>query len=350
MTRSKADAAIIERAKAALDLMQQHGVPPTPDNYAVWFSYVGKTVPALTAAIDSVLAKGGAFTPTMNEDFRKAATEASSEDAALGDIAKRVENAVGRIIGYVDTASKGVVQYEDSLASFSGRIAEDLNPEALTAVVGEIVAATRSVLEANEQLASKLYVSSNEVSRLRDDVLQLRREASVDHLTKLFNRKMFDASLREAADLSDQKGNPVSLLMVDIDYFKKFNDTHGHQLGDQVLKLVARTLSDNVRDSDTAARYGGEEFSVVLPMTALKDALGRAEVIRNMVASRNITNRVTGENLGQVTMSVGVAQYRKGEDLHELIQRADEALYHAKRTGRNRVCSEADLESQSVAV
>jgi len=131
--------------------------------------------------------------------------------------------------------------------------------------------------------------------------------------------------------------------MIDIDFFKKFNDTYGHQLGDQVLKLVAKTIIECVDDTDTAARYGGEEFSVVLPGNTIAQAIEKAETIRKTVAGRKVTNRTTGKVLGQVTLSVGVALFRPGETAGQLIHRADESLYFAKHNGRNRVGVETDL-------
>jgi len=115
-------------------------------------------------------------------------------------------------------------------------------------------------------------------------------------------------------------------------------------MGDQVLKLVARTLVDSVKGQDTAARYGGEEFVVVFPKTTLAHALSAAENIRVNVASKQVTNKRTGQSLGQITLSIGVAEYVLGEPLSSFIQRADEALYLAKRSGRNRVMSQTDLE------
>ena len=133
--------------------------------------------------------------------------------------------------------------------------------------------------------------------------------------------------------------------MVDIDFFKKFNDNYGHQLGDQVLKLVAKTLTTSVREGDLPARYGGEEFSVVLPNADLEVAREIAERIRKRVGVKKIVKRSTGEDLGNITMSLGIARYDIGESMQELIKRADEALYAAKRTGRNRVLTEVDLKA-----
>jgi diguanylate cyclase len=210
-------------------------------------------------------------------------------------------------------------------------------------LVTEIIDTTRSMIVLNNQLSQRLTSSVKEASQLKKSLEALKRESTIDHLTKLYNRKWFDTVLDQSKMDSDAQDSPLSLLMIDIDYFKKFNDTYGHQLGDQVLKLVARTITDCVGETDTPARYGGEEFSVILPHCSLEKALEKAESIRKTVAGRKVTNRTTGQVLGQVTLSVGAAQYEPGEPAADLIQRADGALYFAKNNGRNRVASQTDL-------
>src|SRR5262249_5059635 len=130
----------------------------------------------------------------------------------------------------------------------------------------------------------------------------------------------------------------------DIDHFKKFNDTYGHLTGDQVLRLVAQAVKQNVKGQDIAARYGGEEFAVILPQTPLRQALTVADHIRRAVVAKELIKRSTGENLGRVTISVGVATLHKSETTQALLERADACLYAAKRSGRNLVVCETDPE------
>ena len=133
-------------------------------------------------------------------------------------------------------------------------------------------------------------------------------------------------------------------MLTDVDHFKKFNDTFGHLTGDQVLRLVAMSVKQNVKGQDIAARYGGEEFAVVLPNTLLRSAITVADHIRRAVMAKELMKRSTGEHLGRVTISVGVASLRPDDTPQTLIERADTCLYAAKRAGRNQVISEADAE------
>ena len=137
--------------------------------------------------------------------------------------------------------------------------------------------------------------------------------------------------------------------MTDIDHFKNFNDTWGHLTGDQVLRLVAMSMKQNVKGQDIAARYGGEEFAVILPNTVLRSALTVADHIRRAVMSKELMKRSTGQNLGRVTISLGCATARKGDTVQSLIARADACLYAAKRNGRNRVICETDPEFAAAA-
>jgi diguanylate cyclase len=129
----------------------------------------------------------------------------------------------------------------------------------------------------------------------------------------------------------------MSLMLTDIDHFKTFNDNFGHLTGDQVLRLVAMSVKHNVKGEDTTARYGGEEFAVILPNTILRAAVTVAEHIRRAVMAKELVKLSTGEHLGRMTISIGVATLRKGDTGQSLIERADTCLYAAKRHGRNRV-------------
>ncbi len=184
---------------------------------------------------------------------------------------------------------------------------------------------------------------------MREEVEETRREATTDGLTGLANRRLFDLRVREDVNRAADTEEDLCLLMLDIDHFKKSNDTFGHLIGDHVLKLLATILRAGLKGKDLAARYGGEEFGVLLPQTNLNNAVKVAEGIREQISKKKVVNRSTGQDLGKITLSVGVSRFRPGEHMNDFIERADMSLYAAKKSGRNKVLSEDDLETLAKA-
>lgn len=164
----------------------------------------------------------------------------------------------------------------------------------------------------------------------------LEQRAITDGLTGLYNHLYFHQALNEHLQAASQKGEPLSILIADLDFFKRLNDTYGHLFGDHVLKEVASVIRTVAGDEAVAARYGGEEFAVILPNTPLEKAQETAANIGRLVAARDFTGPNDGRRV-PVTISIGVAQWQPGESKSEFIDRADTALYQAKQQGRNRV-------------
>jgi len=329
-------ATILRRARSGVDLLVQLKIPPTPARFTVAFMHQTGDMPELSQTINRMVGQDKLTIHAVDEIFEQYFGRLIDE-ADLRDASKRIERTVAEVVDCIDVASDGAQHYGNVLAGFDGDAAK------LPSVMDE----TQRMAQLNRQLESRLQNSSREIEQLREHLSRLEREASLDSLTGIANRKSLDKSLRDAISLAAREDRPLCLLMIDIDHFKLFNDTYGHQLGDQVLKLVARYMSDCIKGQDTAARYGGEEFCVILPQTRLHDAIHVGDNIRELVSSKKVVNRRTGLMLGQITLSVGVAQYRHGENAGDLINRADEALYLAKQTGRNKVLSEHDLQDKA---
>ncbi|GAB4414019.1 MAG: hypothetical protein OHK0032_10100 [Thermodesulfovibrionales bacterium] len=171
---------------------------------------------------------------------------------------------------------------------------------------------------------------------------EIARLANIDGLTGLNNHRTFQERLEMEVARAKRYKHNMSLLMMDIDNFKKFNDTYGHRVGDEVLKRVACRVTESIRNVDFAARYGGEEFAVILPETPLDGAVVTAEKIREAVMNHKIM--IDNRDISSVTISIGVAAYPEDATEREsLIEKADKALYAAKKASRNRVCSFRDI-------
>ena len=251
---------------------------------------------------------------------------------------------LGDILAYLGPAGDGAAQYGKSLEAFTGEIDGIKSADDLRTIISGVLAETRTVMKVNKALEKRLNDSSKHVTELKENMEDLRREATTDALTGIANRKLFDQALRMAATQAMEEGTDLCLLMIDIDHFKKFNDTYGHQVGDQVLRLLASTLESYTKGKDTAARYGGEEFCVILPDTNLGDAVKVGEGIRRAVGDKVLTNRKTGQDLGRISVTIGAGLFDLGEPLSQLISRADRALYLGKGNGRNRVVSQDQMK------
>ena len=194
------------------------------------------------------------------------------------------------------------------------------------------------------QLGRAFNIASASLQRLYGE---LERRSTHDGLTGVLNRAAFDERLSAECESTDRHKRPLSLLMVDIDFFKRVNDTHGHQTGDQVLQIVVRLLNETARPGDVVARYGGEEFIIILPETDEDNAMAMADRLRRTIDDHSFACP-TGEDF-RITVSIGCASRRPHVMAPEdLIQAADTALFRAKETGRNRVVSARDLTPTTV--
>ena len=324
-------------------------VPATPNNYAIWYVYHSGRTPDLKRDIDNLIASKQAITPELTNEIYERYFGGVAEGEALRDTGQGLEAAISKLMGFLSEAGTGTEEYGKALEQYSTQLVDTAGAEEARAIVTAILGETKNMAERQTNLRDELAASTQEIETLREGIRDARREAMTDVLTGIANRKALNERLLESMDEAQETGAPMCALMLDIDFFKKFNDTYGHQLGDQVLRLVARTLTECIKGRDLAARYGGEEFVILLPLTSLDNAFKLADHIRETVAAKRIINRTTGESLGQITLSIGASIYRPGEDSEAIIKRADEALYAAKRNGRNLVLSEKDVRASAAA-
>ncbi|TWT33628.1 putative diguanylate cyclase YedQ [Posidoniimonas corsicana] len=219
---------------------------------------------------------------------------------------------------------------DERLQSEAASLDADSAEHPLTSLVSGVV---REMLRANQSLQERLASAELELEARTAEVAEHLQTAMTDPLTGLPNRRALDDHLNVRADAWRKHQTPFSVVMVDVDHFKQFNDTHGHAAGDQALRSIGAALRGALRHHDVVARYGGEEFAVVLPHTDLSTA--HAAVRKTIDAVRSTVVEVHGETI-PVTASVGLASVRPSERLESLMRRADQALYAAKQAGRDR--------------
>ena len=340
---------VYETAETAFEFMRARGYAPSPKCYALWFAYFSKSDPELERVLAPVADGNEILTDLRVHELYSQFFEHDMETETLRQTGALIEASVAKVIEHLNDANKSAANYGERLNNFTGKLSEKIDQVELEKIVSAVISETHQMRRRSEQIAGDIKESSLEIMELRRSLENVRREAHTDSLTGIANRRSFDDRMRSALQEARENEEALSLLMIDIDHFKKFNDSFGHQLGDKVLQLVARIFKTQIKGRDTVARYGGEEFAIILPATKLAGAAALAEHIREAVASRRIVQKRTGEDFGGITLSIGAASLRGDEPGEAFIRRADEALYTAKREGRNRVITEQTL-SKHIAV
>jgi diguanylate cyclase len=336
-------------AEIALGQLKALRQPAYPRNYEVWYAYATGYNPSLNQTINETITRNGTLTAAEVDQIYETYLSPARLTDRIDNVGGQIVDEIEQVMSMIDAAVGSASQYTESLAHATQDLGSAKDRDGLRAIVETLVRATRDMEENNTRLENSLKASKQEINQLQVNLEAVRNESLTDPLTSLANRKYFDQALEKVMAQSVSSGEPMTLLLTDIDHFKAFNDTFGHLTGDQVLRLVAIAVKQNVKGQDIAARYGGEEFAIILPNTPLRAALTVADHVRRAVMTKELMKRSTGEHLGRVTVSIGAAAMRKGETSQSLIERADNCLYAAKRCGRNRVMCETDPEVASVA-
>ena len=316
----------------------------TPRNYEIWYAYATGYQPSLNQKINETLQQSGGLSDTDLEEIYETYLSPSRLTERIDKVGTQVMGEIEQVMAMIDAAAGSASSYTESLADMTEKLGNSKDREGLRTIVESLVQTAKEMEVSNQKLEERLNASKQEIDQLQENLEVVRTESLTDPLTQLANRKYFDTTIEQAIEDARAKNEPLSLLMTDIDHFKNFNDSFGHLTGDQVLRLVAMSVKQNVKGLDTAARYGGEEFAVILPNTVLRSAITVADHVRRAVMTKELMKRSTGEHLGRVTISVGVATWRKNDTVASFIERTDTCLYAAKRHGRNRVMCETDPE------
>jgi len=323
-------------AREALEQMEASKVWPTPLNFEIWLHYLGDPKGPLGAEIERMLDAGEPFTEEVSETLAATYLPRARLNEEIRDAGYQLSEELKSVASAIAVAQKTQEAYGRTL-QVAGEGLQQAEPPEVKRLVDTLSAATRKVQIDNARLEKRLEESTREVNLLREHLEQVRRDAMTDALTALANRKAFDEHLARACAEADETNAPLCMALLDIDHFKRFNDTWGHQTGDQVLRYVASVIARVSAHPRVGARYGGEEFAMLFPRETASIVEAALNAVREEVASRQLKRRSTNEDLGSVTISAGVAQRRRGEEPSAFLERADEALYASKRGGRNRV-------------
>ena len=331
-------------ARRVIEAMESAGVWPTPLNFEIWVHYLGDPEGPLGREIKRILAAAEPFTEATADMLAAEYLPRGRLTEEIRDAGRVLDRELSSVSEAISKAHKSQAAYGETLDQAATSIESVGDGAGLQAIVTGLTSATRKVQSENETLEKRLDASTREVARLREHLEQVRRDAMTDALTNLANRKAFDEHLEAACTRADAEDGALTLAVLDIDHFKRFNDTWGHQTGDQVLRYVASVMGRVAKDPRIAARYGGEEFAMIFPNESLGQVESALEAVRKEIGSRSLRRRSTDDELGAVTLSAGFARRRPGETASALLDRADAALYASKHAGRNRVTSADRLE------
>lgn len=321
--------------RLAVPQMSALDIPVTPENYTVWYEYFTQSNLDLNRAIDGFLANNVVFTKEVNTSLYKNFIQEKSPEV-IENVQIETQILINSLISKISQLNQGTEAFSNTLADFGLQLQSSPDVSTLNQLVDGVIDEMQNLLVNNQAMEQSLNAMGQEVQNLKTEMENLSLAAMTDQLTSLHNRRAYEIAIQDHIHRAQEQHTRCSLLLIDIDRFKVFNDTYGHQVGDKVLAYVALALKQCVRGDDFVARYGGEEFVVLLPNTHFHDALQVAETLRGRISERRLAiGKDKKLSLGAITVSIGLASLQKGDDAETLFSRADKALYEAKSDGRN---------------
>jgi diguanylate cyclase len=319
----------------AIPKMAKLHIPVTPENYAIWYEYFAETNLNLKRAIDGLLANNVTFTKQVNQGLYNNFIQEQSPEI-IQNVQIETQILIKSLFNKIHKMTDETTDFSTSLSEYNQKLKEKPSLKLLNEIIINISAEVDVVIKNNGEMKSNLHTLDYELSRLKDEIDSLNKVAMTDELTSLNNRRAYEIFAMEQVAKFNQTQTLCSLLLADIDNFKHFNDTYGHLVGDKVLAYVAMSLKQGIKGSDFVARYGGEEFVILLPDTNKQDAITLANNLRELVSHKQLTiGKEKKQQLGKVTVSVGVATIEIGDDADTFLSRADQQLYLAKGAGRD---------------
>ena len=331
-----------EYLRLALNYIAKHNLPANPVNYTVWYEYVSGKNMKLNKAIDQSLGKAKSLNNNNVEGLYQKYV-ADGDRIVISKLLTKISLMLKDITHHVSETEGDLSGHGKNLGDLADQIGEAHDYNDIKKIVDEMIVETKALVKSGKRLQTRMKISSDDLRQLHQELEKSQQEAQTDALTSLINRRGLEKRLELERIRARQNDSPFSIIMVDIDHFKKVNDTFGHLVGDSILRSLARMIKDHLRRNDIAARYGGEEFLILLPETEIEGAKAVGQKIRKALSTKEWKLKKNGDSIGRVTVSMGVALYKFNEPEESLIKRADDALYLAKNNGRHQVVTQQEL-------
>lgn len=310
-----------------------NGLDVSPDNLVRAHGIFAGTNPRLARKVAEQQDLGEPVTQHWLDEIDGAAEPEHDTAEELHKLAAELERSIEQFGQTTSTAQRATSSYTAELAEHVAQVSAEHPPQAALASLAHIA---RMMLERTREVEEEMRRSEREADQLRRSLAKARREAGVDHLTGLPNRRTFETVFQQERNEAFEALEPLCLALVDIDFFKRVNDSHGHETGDRVIRAVGQALS-RISDRCHVARHGGEEFVLLFRGLAPNQVFQQIDSARERMAARRFVDRITGKPIGEVTISAGLVDVFRHGDMGHALRAADEALYRAKQAGRNRV-------------
>jgi len=324
-----------EILRIALTSMSRQPAGFHPLSYAIWYEHTAGLNPPLSRVLDKHIGDGTLLGEL--DVWRLHAQYVLARDViGFEQLQEQLRTLLAQAASRAKDANAEAAQFGSTLRNHQAQLEGPVDADALAGMLATLLTSTHRMESVTADLSQKLDASAREVEQLVERLAQAQSEAMIDALTSLKNRRGLERALEAGFQLEG-----AAFLIIDIDHFKAVNDECGHLLGDKVIRAVAHALQAGIKGRDMAVRLGGEEFLVVLPDTSIEGAKSLAEQIRESIARGRIRRTDRNEYVGNITVSIGIARARAEDQLDDVLERADAAMYVAKREGRNRVVAEA---------
>lgn len=331
-----------EYLRLALAYIAKYNLPANPVNYTVWYEYVAGKNMKLKKAIDESLDADRHLSADSVETLYQKFV-ADGDRIVISKMLTKIALMLRDITGHVLETEGDLAGHGKNLSDLSDQISEAQDFKEIKKIVDQMLIETKELVDSGKRLQTRMKISSDDLKQLQQELEKSQQEAQTDALTTLLNKRGFEKRFELERIRAKQNETTFSLIMIDIDHFKKINDSYGHLVGDSLLKSIAAILKNQIRKNDIAVRYGGEEFLLLLPETGLEGAKAASQKIRDALVTKEWKLKETGESMGKVTVSMGIALYRLSEPEDALLKRADDALYLAKKNGRDQIVTENEL-------
>ncbi len=335
-----------EFCRNALKLINKYDLNPDYKNFSVLYLYFSGENKALHSEIEDKIKKNNLSDEICKTLYKKYVEKLDKKH--FEEIYERFKDILIETLTNINNSNENIKNKNKKFDGYIEKIeSKNIPIHEFSKILKNVVIELKDFRNDCDELSLTLNKSSDNIELLKKKIEELQKKAEIDPLTGLLNRRAFDSKINEI--IKNEEFYPISLIFVDIDDFKQINDTYGHVIGDEVLRFIAKKLKDNSKNQDIIVRFGGEEFILLLPNTPLENAVKFANRLKDIISSKILVLKNSGKQIGKITASFGVSQYKKNEPITDFIDRADKALYFSKAHGKNQVNDERVLLNQAAS-